>query len=117
MGLLLMFLVGIVTYTIGEHYFLLRIPAAMLGKWTVIDGQYSGATVEFLRDGTMRSTLKTGQRIEGQIRSDGVNVWVTTRDPNTAEETTDTLELLELSPSFFVTQNDAGDTLIMKRAQ
>jgi uncharacterized protein (TIGR03066 family) len=116
--LLILFLAAI-TYTVGEHLLLVRVPHLMLGKWIVAEGKFEGSTVEFLRDGTMISNLKKDGvtvRIEGQIQVDGTLVEVTTRDQNTGKQVKDALTLLELSAQHFVTQDERGEVLIMKRA-
>jgi uncharacterized protein (TIGR03066 family) len=90
----------------------------MLGKWLVIEGGFEGSTVQFFRDGTMVSTLRKDgatQEIQGIVQLEGTQLWVTTRDQRGGKETTDMLTLLELSAEQFVTQDQRGEILLMKR--
>jgi len=107
-----------VTFAVGEHLLLPRLPSLMLGKWVVVEGQYTGSNVEFSRNGTMLSTLNKDvatEKIQGQVRVEGTMLWVTTRDALTGKSTTDALTVLELSPLQFVTQDEDGNLLLMKR--
>ena len=117
---LLVLLSATVTFAVGEHLLLPRLPVLMLGKWIVVEGQYEGSTVELFRDGSMVSTLwKKGgsENIHGEVRVEGVQFWVTTRDRLAGKSTTDALTILDLSAQQFVTQDDAGNILLMKRMQ
>ncbi|HYV34473.1 MAG TPA: hypothetical protein VE988_02140 [Gemmataceae bacterium] len=119
-SVILILLSAAVTYAVGEHLLLVRIPHLMLGKWVVAEGKYQGSTVEFLRDGTMISNLKEDGatvRIEGQIQVDGTALEITTRNNNTGKQVTDGLTMLELSAHHFVTQDERGEILIMTRAK
>jgi hypothetical protein len=116
----LVLLSAAVTFAVGEHLLLPRLPVLMLGKWIVVEGQYEGSTAELFRDGSMISTLwKNGgsEDIHGEVRVEGVKFWVTTRDRLAGKSTTEALTILDLSAEQFVTQDEAGNILVMKRVR
>jgi hypothetical protein len=117
-AVLLLLLSAGITFAVGEHLLLPRLPPLMLGKWVVVEGQYAGSTVEFFRDGSMLSALnkdRATEKIQGEVRVEDTSLWVTTRDGLTGKSTTDALTVLELSPLQFVTQDEGGNLLLMKR--
>src|SRR5262249_42747807 len=63
-----------------------RLPPEVVGRWRVIGGETDGAIMEFHRDGTMTSTLRTGDKefaMDGKAEVDGKTLRTTTVNPFT----------------------------------
>jgi hypothetical protein len=70
-----------VTYWLLDNVILTRLPTAILGKWEVTQGELEGFTMEFFRNGSMRSRIIN----EGQVYIIDANAQV---DDDMLEETT-----------------------------
>ena len=59
------------TVALCEHVLVNKIPPSIQGKWLVVEGELEGATLEFLKNGTMIGTILVDGRetaVEGQIQ-------------------------------------------------
>jgi hypothetical protein len=125
---------GLATYGAFEIFYPVRVPAAMRGKWVVVEGKgLNGATLEFFVDGHMIGTVPAENgwlTIEGSVEVHGNRFRVITRNPDAGvpSRSEDRLELthrwffatepediVELTDHWFVVQDSQGEVLIMHR--
>ena len=122
------------TYGGIQVLFPVQVPAAMRGKWVVMEGQgLKGATLEFFVDGHMIGTVPAGGEwvtIEGSAQVRGNRFRVITARPGAGFPTqfddvadlldrrfitTEPEEILELTDRTFVVQDSQGEVLILER--
>jgi uncharacterized protein (TIGR03066 family) len=97
-----------------------RVPAALVGKWVVMEGPDSGDTVEFYRNGTMIALVnREGEQhiIPGTIQVDGKRIFTTTKHPQTGESAVrvQTIQLLEADR--LTLQDERGMVVKLKRVE
>lgn len=95
-----------------------RIPHQMAGTWLIPEGELKGATLEFLRNGTMVGIVnidgKEG-RIRGKIDVEEGKLHITTIHPVTFKEHTDTQTIQSLTDDEFVIVDKKGTVIRMER--
>jgi uncharacterized protein (TIGR03066 family) len=120
LGLVCMALSALATFSAFEIFAPVRLPAAMRGKWVVVEGKgLRGAVLEFFADGRMVGTVQTDGKevtINGRVEVQGNHFRVTT-GPTEAVQVTEPEEILELTDRWFVVQDSRGEILIMERLQ
>jgi hypothetical protein len=119
LGLICVALSALATFAALEMIFPAPLPAAMRGKWVVVEGEgLKGATLEFFSDGSMVGTVQNPQReatIKGRVQVAGNYFRVTTAGRAGGVEATDLEEILDLTDRRFVVQDSRGEILIMER--
>jgi uncharacterized protein (TIGR03066 family) len=119
LGLVCVALSALATFATFEIFFPDPLPAAMRGKWVVVEGEgLKGATLEFYADGRMVGTIRTPEKevtLTGRVQVAGNSFRVTTAGSNGRVEATDIEEILDLTDRRFVVQDSRGEVLIMER--
>jgi uncharacterized protein (TIGR03066 family) len=106
------------TIALFEGVLLGEIPAMMQGKWVVVEGELEGASLEFLRDGSMIGTIKADGKeaaIKGKVHMAGDGFRLTTSNSPNGIEVTDEQTILDLSDEQLVIQDRRGEVLKMTR--
>jgi uncharacterized protein (TIGR03066 family) len=106
-----------ITFAAFEIFLPAPLPAALLGKWVVVEGEeLKGATLEFFPDGSMVGTVQIEGRevaVKGRAQVEGNLFRVTTS--SLGGRTTDSQEILELNDRRFAVQDSRGELLILER--
>jgi uncharacterized protein (TIGR03066 family) len=121
LGLVCFALSALTTYAVFEIFFPTPLPAAMRGKWVVVEGEgLKGAFLEFFADGSMVGTVEAEGKevtLKGRVQVEGNRFRVTTTGPVGGAEVTEPQEILELNDRRFVVQDSRGELLILERPQ
>jgi uncharacterized protein (TIGR03066 family) len=95
-----------------------RLPPEVVGRWRVIGGETDGAIMEFHRDGTMKSTLRTGDKefaMDGKAEVDGKTLRTTTVNPFSGRAESGSQTIITLTDTDFVLADGKGTRTRMKR--
>jgi len=107
------------TFAGSEIFYPVRVPAAMQGKWLVVEGKdLNGAVLEFFADGRMSGNVPSAGKevtISGRVEVSGNRFRVTTAGPAGGVTATEAEEILDLTERRFVVQDAHGEVLIMER--
>jgi uncharacterized protein (TIGR03066 family) len=96
-----------------------RVPAALVGKWVVEEGEQEGATFDFSRNGTMIGHINVQGEVhivKARVRVEGDLLLSTTQRPTTGEELTRAQRIQKLTARELVLEDDRGQLLKMTRA-
>jgi uncharacterized protein (TIGR03066 family) len=96
------------------------VPAELVGKWVVTEGQQEGATFDFFRGGTMVGTVNVGGNeatVNARIRVEDKKIFSITMNPNTGRDDTRVLTIRSLSATDLVIEDAESGVLKMVRAQ
>jgi uncharacterized protein (TIGR03066 family) len=99
-----------------------RLPAALVGKWVVVEGprEYEAATFDFFRGGAMKATVNVQGNafvINATVRVEGNTIYSTSRRPQTGEETTHALTIRTLNERELVVEDEQGKIMRLWRAE
>jgi uncharacterized protein (TIGR03066 family) len=108
------------TIAVCEWFFVGAIPSLLQGKWLVVEGELEGATLEFLKDGTLIGSLPTGGKeasFEGTVhmQGDGFRFRLKASFPDIAVAKDHTI--LDLTDQQLVIQGGDGEVLKMTRVR
>ena len=111
---------ALATYGGFEVFTPVRVPAAMRGKWVVVEGKgLQGATLEFTANGRMIGVVPGigGEpvQLEGRVEVEG-NLFRIVSAGSGVRFATEPEEVLELTDRRFVVQDSHGEVLILERA-
>ena len=118
LGLCLVLTAG-VTWAVLEFVIWNKLPAELVGKWVVQDGEQDGATFDFFRGGAMvgRINLRGKEGIvNASVRVEAKTLYSTTMNPNTKKEETRQQTIVKLDERSLVLQDERGQLLKMERA-
>jgi uncharacterized protein (TIGR03066 family) len=105
---------GAGTLAVLEFLIWNKVPPALVGTWEVEEGPQYGGTFTFARNGNLVIHLKN-QRSDYTIRAravvEGKTLLTTTYNPQTREEETHTITILELTAHSLVLELDNGEVL------
>jgi uncharacterized protein (TIGR03066 family) len=108
------------TWALFEYVVWNTVPAELVGKWVVTEGQQEGATFDFFRGGTMVGTVNVGGKeaiVNARIRVEDKKIFSTTMNPNTGRGDTRVLTIRRLSATALVIEDAESGLLKMERAQ
>ena len=106
------------TFALFEFVLIARVPPELVGRWQVIDGPFRTMTMEFQRDGTMtgRAVIDGQEReLEGTASMRGNKLTTTTTNPFTGKRDSATQTVLSLTDTEFVTVDEQGTRIVMRR--
>lgn len=110
---------GTVTSIVGDHFLEAQLPASLQGKWTVVEGEGKGSTIEFFRNGVMRRMMPLPNGfdvLEGKASVEGNNLFLKVILPRTGREATSHQLIFDLSGRQLVTGDLEGNITILRRA-
>jgi uncharacterized protein (TIGR03066 family) len=121
--LVILLVVGVVAGVSFAAFELLlpaRIPPELVGEWRVVEGPLKGMTLEFKRNGAMtgRAVIdgKAGE-MDGTAEVDGDILRTTTKNPLSGKRETGSQHIVTLTDTDFVTQDDKGTRVVMRRTR
>ena len=118
--LLVLVVVAGSTFALFEFVLIARVPSELVGRWQVIDGPFRSMTMEFQRDGTMtgRAAINGEEReLEGSASLRGNKLTTTTTNPFTGKRDSATQTVLSLTDTEFVTVDENGTRIVMRRVK
>jgi hypothetical protein len=106
---------ALLEFFVGE-----RLPARLVGKWVVVEGQLEGATLEFGRDGSLVGRAQAGPGesvLKGHLFLEDRTLYVTLEDPVTRQEKTVVHTVRLLNRRRLVLEDEEGRLLKLERAE
>jgi uncharacterized protein (TIGR03066 family) len=97
-----------------------KIPPELVGEWRVVGSNLSGMTVEFRRNGGMTGkAIIDGKEsvLEGHAEVTGNTLRTTTTNPYSGRSDTGIQTIISLSEMEFVTEDEKGMRITMKRVR
>jgi uncharacterized protein (TIGR03066 family) len=108
--------------TYALFYFVVwsKIPSQMAGAWLVRGGELDGAILEFSRNGAMVGKVNMQGKegaIKGKVAVEGDKLHITTINPLTRQEHTDTQTIRSLTDHEFIIVDRNGTVISMERLE
>ena len=108
------------TVVFVEVMFVRNIPAKLVGKWELTQGEMEGALMEFFNDGTMKGSVRKGGEVRSmqwQITMVGDDRFhIAVNDELWGIRFTETQTILELSDRYFTFQDSHGEVTKLTRS-
>jgi uncharacterized protein (TIGR03066 family) len=107
------------TFALFEFVLIARLPAELVGRWHVSEGEMAGATLEFRRNGTMTVRMTVAGKdylMEGTATVSGKTLRTTAENPLTGKAETGAQTIVTLTETELVTQDGKGTRVTMRRS-
>jgi uncharacterized protein (TIGR03066 family) len=118
LALLVIALAAGATFALFEFVLPSRLPSEIVGRWRVVGGRMDGASMEFSRNGSMTSRLRTGDKefvMDGTATVSGKTLRTTTVNPLTGAAATGTQTIVTLTADELVVEDRTGTRTTMRR--
>jgi uncharacterized protein (TIGR03066 family) len=106
------------TWAVFEFFVWPKIPPELVGKWVIEGGLQDGSTFDFSRNGDLEAHLNVNGMehiLKGKAAVEDKKLHITTRNPNTKQDETQTCVIRELTKTTFVVEFSKGEVFKMVR--